>query len=54
VIWISFHYLWLHHRDFPGRQLILNLLNIFHYFLLGLTLHLYKPKPNPVVDGKHH
>jgi len=54
VIWISFHYLYIHGRFFPGLGLILTLLNTFHYSLLGVALHLYKTNPNPVVDGKDH
>lgn len=54
VIWASFYYLYSHKRVFLDLNLILTLLNIFHYSLFGISLFLYKLNSNPVVDGKDH
>jgi len=54
VIWASFYYLYSHKRVFLDLNLILTLLNIFHYSLFGVSILLYKINPNPLVDGKGH
>jgi hypothetical protein len=54
VIWASFYYLYLHKRVYLDLNLILTLLNIFHYSLFGISLHLYQIKTVEVVDGKSH
>lgn len=38
VFWVTFHYLYSHHIVLPGLPVIMNALDILHYFLLGLAI----------------
>lgn len=54
VIFSSLNYIFNHKLAPLVFDIILNLLNIFHYSLFGIALHLYKPKPSPIPDGQGH